>query len=135
MANGKRQDFQRSNSWAPNITDEVLDEIICRGNAEKLNKIAEDLGKYYAEGKEKLSTSQIRNVLHRLQRISKYDKNQLHLLRPLLAYQAGRHKGKVRDFQEVFDRAVKKTDNEKKFENLRNFLEAIVAYHRFHGGE
>ena len=134
MPDGRR--FQ-SQEQAPSVSEEELSQIIEKGNAEKLNEVTERLGKYYTSGKEteKLSSSQIRNVLDRIQRMGKYDKNELQLLRPLLAYAAGRHRGRVQELQEVVDRAIKRVTAEKEFINFKNFFEAIVAYHRYHGGK
>lgn len=121
----------------PEVPDEVLQEIICRGNAVKLNEIANSLGEYYAAGneKERLSASQIRGVLDHLQRM-KFSPNELQLLRPKLAYAAGRHLGKVKKLQGVADKAIVLVgEDEVRFIHFRNFFEAMVAYHRYHGGK
>lgn len=134
------------------IKRDKLKKIIEEGDAEELNNYAEELGKLFKEplkyrderNREKtekeLSTSQIRNILDEIQRISPKDeinniKNKLHLLRPKLAYAAGRHKGRVKEFREVVEEAIKYIQNQDHFKNFRNFIEAIVAYHRYYGGE
>jgi len=127
MSNGGRV-------WDENI----LREIIKEGNVEKLNEIAEKLGKIYADRREGLSTSQIRSVLNEIQSMQRYDKNRLQLLRPKLAYVAGRHSRNApiikKDFQPLMDQAIRMV-NEDNFKNFKNFVEAIVAYHRFYGGK
>ena len=139
MPNGRRGfgTKERSNEMAPSITPQQLEEVIVGGNVTEANEICNELGKYYAEGqeREKMSSSQIRNVLDRLQRMGGYSPDKLQLLRPLLAYAAGRHGGKVKHLQGIIDRAILKVKDEKSFENLKNFFEAIVAYHRFYGGK
>jgi CRISPR-associated protein Csm2 len=102
-----------------------------------LNEVAGQLGGYFAQGgeKDKLSSSQIRNVLDKLQRMKGFDMNRLQLLRPLLAYAAGRHGGKVRELQQISDSAIQLVQNQDHFVNFKNFFEAIVAYHRYHGGK
>lgn len=109
---------------------------ILNGDAEEMNTYAEELARHFSSGKdqERLSTSQIRTILSEIQKMKKYDKNQLQLLRPKLAYAAGRHKGRVKDFYTLFEAAVKQT-NEKNFKMFQNFIEAIVAYHKFQGGK
>lgn len=109
---------------------------ILNGDAEEMNTYAEELARYFLSGRdqEKLSTSQIRTILSEIQKMKKYDKNQLQLLRPKLAYAAGRHRGRVKDFYTLFEAAVKQT-NEKNFKMFQNFIEAIVAYHKFQGGK
>jgi len=106
------------------------------GDAEQLNNYANELGEYFAKGREseRLSTSQIRGVLSEIQNLRDFDKNRLQLLRPKLAYAAGRHRGKVADFRNLLDAAIKMTNREN-YEQFQNFVEAIVAYHRFHGGK
>jgi len=138
MGDGRSLGYQREQEVsAPEITEEDLKVVIEKGNGEKLNDVTSRLGKYYASGRrqEKLSSSQIRNVLDRIQRMGKYDNEKLQILRPLLAYAAGRHGGKVKELQKIVDQAIRKVNNEKSFENFKNFFEAIVAYHRYYGGE
>ncbi|MCS7250203.1 MAG: type III-A CRISPR-associated protein Csm2 [candidate division WOR-3 bacterium] len=131
------------------INKEKLKKIIQDGNAEELNNYAEELGKRFKEPlvyrdernqkrtEKELSTSQIRNILDEIQRISPKEdfKTKLHLLRPKLAYSAGRHRGRVKEFREVVEEAIKYIENQNHFKNFRNFIEAIVAYHRYYGGE
>lgn len=128
-----------------------LQKIIQQGDAEELNKYAEELGRIFVTEKiteergqrkteKALSTSQIRNILDEIQRIPKKEnfekiKNRLNLLRPKLAYAAGRHRGRVKDFREIVEEAIKLVRAPEHFANFRNFIEAIVAYHRYHGGK
>lgn len=120
------------------VTDKDIGEIIVATNTSKLNEIANRLGEYYAEGKEgeKLSSSQIRNILDKIQRMKKFDKDELQLLRPLLAYAAGKdNTGKLKHLEKILSKAINEVKDEKTFTNFRNFFEAIVAYHRYHGGK
>jgi CRISPR-associated protein Csm2 len=109
---------------------------IMGGDARELNRYAEEKARHLVSGRdnEKLSTSQVRNVLDSLQRMNRYDEGKLQMLRPRLAYAAGRHKGRVRDLQAIMDIAIEMTDAGN-FQNLKNLMEAIVAYHRYHGGK
>jgi len=127
---GPIKDFSSIPSSAHRVDRDRLQRIL-DGDVEELNNYASEKGRELKDG---LSTSQIRSVLDEIQRMGKYDKRKLHLLRPKLAYAAGRHKGRVRDLQELVDEAIKLTD-ESNFENFRNFIEAIVAYHRYYGGK
>ncbi len=113
---------------------------ILAGDSEKLVENAEKLGKHLGE---RLSASQIRSIFSEVKRMREYDGDRLNLLRPKMAYTAGRHGkisqgklvGPIVDLQEVLDECIKRTSNEKEFENFRNFFEAILAYHRYHGGK
>ena len=112
-------------------------EKILSGDAKELNRYAEEKAKEFVNAQkeaEKLSTSQIRSVLDEIQRMSQFDERKLQLLRPKLAYAAGRHGGRVRDLQELLDTAIQMT-NQRNFEDFKYFVEALVAYHRYHGGK
>lgn len=119
------------------VLDEDLAAIVKRGDSRKLNEVATKLGEHYSKGsdKERLSSSQIRGILDHLQRLSGYEEKSVQLLRPKLAYAAGRHGGKVKELQGVTDRAITMIDSPETFDNFKNFFEAIVAYHRYHGGK
>ena len=125
MSNGGRV-------WDENILREIIEE----GNGKKLNEVAEKLGRLYAE--RNLSTSQIRSVLNEIQSMQRYDEHRLQLLRPKLAYVAGRHFRNApiikEDFQPLMDQSIRMV-NKDNFKNFKNFVEAIVAYHRFYGGK
>ena len=116
--------------------DENRIKKILAGDAKELNEYADSLGNWYVQGREgeKLTTSQIRNVLDEIQKMKDYDEYRLQMLRPKLAYAAGRHKGKVKEFRDLMEVLIKNT-NKANFSNFKNFVEAIVAYHKYHGGK
>lgn len=90
---------QRPNPPETSNVDEKRIEKILGGDAFELNKYAEELAQSYMPEKgEKLSTSQIRAILTEIQKMKEFNPTQLQLLRPKLAYAAGRHKGKVKEF-------------------------------------
>lgn len=120
------------------VSDQELEQIIA-GDAQKLVEVAERLGSDFASNG--LSTSQIRNffgAVKRLQMKGQFDQQaarELILLKPKLAYQAGRHGGKVKDLERVLGKAIDLVGADpKRFENFTDFFEAILAYHKFHGG-
>ena len=135
MPNGRR--FHEGGRPSISISNDTLREIVVAGNAQSLNQEANELGQYFAQGgeRDRLSSSQIRNVLDKLQRMKSFDETKLQLLRPLLAYAAGRHGGKVKDLQKISDQAIQMVENNQHFVNFKHFFEAIVAYHRYHGGK
>ncbi|MGQ9485645.1 MAG: type III-A CRISPR-associated protein Csm2 [Desulfosoma sp.] len=62
-------------------------------------------------------------------------KGQIVLLRPKLAYAAGRH-SEVKHLAEILDAAVRSAAQTKdNFMKFLRFMESIIAYHRFHGGK
>lgn len=127
---------QQKKSDTFHISVERLKKIMIQNDAAELNKYADELARYYTAGREseKLTTSQIRNVLDEIQKMKEYDSYKLQLLRPKLAYAAGRHRGKVKEFRDLMEELIKLT-NKENFKIFKYFIEAIVAYHRYHGGK
>jgi len=123
-----------------NIVDKIKSDIpdILSGDVEKLVEDAKQFGEYLGRGR--LTTSQIRNIFSSVKRLESFKKNgtELLLLRPKMAYVAGRH-GKrtrvIRDLQEVMDKCIQEVRDEVSFKNFQDFFEAILAYHRYYGGE
>jgi CRISPR-associated protein Csm2 len=106
------------------------------GASTELIEFARETGEYLASGgkRDALSVSQIRNVLDDIQRMRTFDENRLQMLRPRLAYAAGRHQGRVKDLQSIVDTAIGMT-NAANFKHFKDLVEAIVGYHRYYGGE
>ena len=101
-----------------------------------------------------MSTSQIRNFLDEVNVIwgevernpdkrdpDKFDRSRVILLKPLLAYSAGRmrdndpKKRLLKDFHELFSEAADRVYKVEDFEKYKDFTRAVVAYHRYHGGK
>ena len=100
----------------------------------------------------KFTTSQIRNYFGEVRRIQMKGLSdslqEFHLLKPKLAYAAKRAKDKsgnrneetgAEKFKQVMDSAHSAVDCDKenagnRFKNFCDFLESILAYHKFHGG-
>lgn len=116
---------------------------------------ADSFGKFLAK-KEKddqfkpLSTSQLRKFFGEMRRIQAdfdYAKSDVPMLKPKLAYSVGRaYKPKLRRaetrIQEFFEEistglSYIRTDGHffSDFNNFVKVVEAIVAYHKYHGGE
>lgn len=103
-------------------------------SANKMGKILKDIG---------LKTTQIRKFLDGVRRLDQsfekgknFNKNSVILLRPKLAYAAGRNKNTVGPLFEVLDPAIRAGSySYQSFKNLLAFIEGIVAYHKFYGGK
>ena len=115
--------------------------------AEALIEEAKNKGKAFAE--KEIKTNQIRNffgavVLIKNDMLSMNEFNfsmiepKLVLLKPKLAYAAGRQK-KVESFKTFMDDAIdavlKANDKEKAVKNFFNLIESVVAYHKYYGGD
>ena len=66
-------------------------------------------------------------------------KSELLLLKPKVAYAAGRQLKTIKPFKEFMDDVInswmKATDKRKATTNFFNLIESMVAYHKFYGGE
>ena len=134
----KRHSQSQNNDYS-SLNDEDLkkmEKIFKQMDAKTLNEFASKKAEELVQGKreERLTTSQIRNVLDEIQKMREYDETRLQLIRPKLAYTAGKHGGRVRDFQVIMEEAIRLA-NRDNFEFFKAFVEAIVAYHRYHGGK
>ncbi|NRB54277.1 MAG: type III-A CRISPR-associated protein Csm2 [Saprospiraceae bacterium] len=120
-------------------------------------KFGKFLASYDKENRQKqLSTAQIRRFFGQLKRLqaqgyTEENRTDLLMLSPQLAYAVGRDKrktkygmkdgSKIGHFYREVKKAIDAVDHEKieeerkYFKNLVNLVEAIVAYHRYEGGE
>jgi CRISPR-associated protein Csm2 len=88
-----------------------------------------------------VTTSQIRNFLDEVNRIEaesrkerdSFDRSRVVFLDVQLAYAAGRE-DRLKDFARLFSAAIKKVRSKGDFDRFVKFTQAVVAYHRFHGG-
>jgi len=116
-------------------------------DVEEMVRMADKLGKHLTSRDVDLKTSQIRRFSDAVKRIESqirsnahpFDKNSLLLLKPRLAYATGRlkegRKNPLEPFQEVMDPAIDKVQDVDDFLRFAQFMESIIAYHRFHGGK
>lgn len=103
---------------------------------------AKEIGKRLVD---KITTTQIRKVFSEIQKKSKLKdkinpKKEVKRIEMIMAYTVGRFKNNKNenDWQSFF-KIVKKagdmvTQNKWTFEDYKNFFEAIIAYHRYYGG-
>ena len=107
---------------------------------------AEKFGKHIASPNDKsndsdaLTTSQIRIFFGELRRIQMgdYDKQTTDflMLRPKLAYAVKRHnKEGLKSFYDFFCKAHECVSKKGEFENFIRLIEAVLAFHKFHGGK
>jgi CRISPR-associated protein Csm2 len=122
----------------------TIKDWVKNGIQEKTVVFADIFGKKIKDGG--LTTSQIRNVFGEMRRIQmneyQKEKKSLILLKPKLAYAVKRHKNDGLEvfykFFEIAYSAINFDDNnegEKNFKNMLDITEAILAYHKFHGGK
>lgn len=109
----------------------------------KTVKFADEFGAEIKEGG--LTTSQIRTFFGEMRRIQmkgfENQKPSFFLLKPKLAYAVKRHDNKgMRSFYKLFEKVYELIDvdnvaeGEKNYKNMMEIMEAVLAYHKFHGG-
>ena len=132
----RRADF----SSAPHPPQEDLRAIIQQGDARLMVLWAERIGEVLAR---QMTTSQIRNIFGTARQIEmtwssepRAAVRQLVLLKPRLAYQASRERGKgVGVLRNILTPAIDLVgDSQERFRHFVDFFEAILAYHTAFGG-
>jgi CRISPR-associated protein Csm2 len=127
------------------ISEGDLKKIIQEGNTKLLVERAEQIGETLAR---QLTTSQIRNIFGTVRQIEmswttqatederRWAARQLMLLKPKLAYQARRERGKgVEQLAGILVPAIDLVgEDQQRFQQFVDFFEAILAYHTAHGG-
>lgn len=98
-----------------------------------------DHAKEYAEKLKvgKVTTSMIRKIYARV--LNARSTAEIKLLRPHFAYTYGRNENNIvlREFMDLLDYLAKEmeTDNEQHLKNFKQFMEAVVAYRKYVGGD
>lgn len=109
--------------------------------ADKLVDLAEKMGDFLAN-RIRLKTSQIRKFLDAVNEIKskgslekeeKFFRSECILLKPKLAYAAGRQ-DEVKPLMAVLAPCIDRVHNKADFDRFYRFVESIIAYHRYHGG-
>lgn len=131
---GRSRGSQQGDNRGPRIAN--LDERVITEGGEILVKRAQQLGGQLV--KERLTTSQIRNIysaVKKMQMKGKPDSHKLLMLKPKLAYAARRHGGGVDTLKDVLTQAIDMVgDDLANFNRFVDFFEAILAYHKDAGG-
>lgn len=123
---------QKINNW---LTSEIDKDAIL---------FADDFGKFIAANG--LTTSQIRIAFGELRKIQMNgfaeEKTNFLMLKAKLAYAVKRHdKAGLTEFYNLFSKAYDAVDTKnveagtKQFDNLLQLIEAVLAYHKYHGGK
>ena len=131
-----QQTNRTNNCWTV-----AIDEIDKCGALKELDeKKMVDLANEIGKDMKKIKTAQLRRFFDEMKRIeSSYDKSSVQMLRPRLAYAAGREKDRnkqsiLKAFFDIIEASISKIKGEEDFKKLVKFVEAILAYHKFHGG-
>jgi CRISPR-associated protein Csm2 len=110
-------------------------ELLKFKQSDKIDAIFEKTEDFVEEYGKDVSTHQLRNIFQEIKKAK--DVASLKLIRPNLAYIAGRLDNKLRKaraFVAFLDSLIKEVKDETTLENFKDFMEAIVAYHKFFYG-
>ncbi|MBW7888625.1 MAG: type III-A CRISPR-associated protein Csm2 [Bacteroidetes bacterium] len=118
---------------------------------EELNQLANEKGKAFNNSRDRnkrsnnVSSSQLRNFFSAVSSIKQMSKakkgeeilkRELILLKPKLAYAAGRDKNNIKEYSlfmiDVIDKTVSSGNFHAAIENFFAFMEAVIAYHKFY---
>ena len=123
----------------------AIADVIEKGGDDLVNA-AEELGESISDRNNGITTSQIRRVYSAVKKIqmnipvdTEFERNDLILLKPKLAYVAARapddRRASTKKLQDALTQAIDRVDTHEKFKNFVNFFEATLAYHKAAGGQ
>ncbi|MCS7028111.1 MAG: type III-A CRISPR-associated protein Csm2 [Bacteroidia bacterium] len=132
--NNDGKSFAELAKEALNFFDNFRGEILRFKESKELDKLLERIENFVKEYGKEVTTHQLRNIFHEIKKVN--DIMQLKLLRPNLAYIAGRldeknKKGRI--FVALIDSLIREVKSKDDIDNFKEFMEAIIAYHKFYG--
>lgn len=135
----QRRDFKKPGGHIdrPDWSSQVKTDWVTNKIDEDAVSFTEKFGNYLA--KNRLTTSQIRNIYGELKRIQmkgfEAERTSFLLLLPKMAYAAKRNKNDgLTAFKKVFDKLHTNVKTAEQYNNMMNLMEAILAYHKAFGG-
>jgi len=103
--------------------------LILSDDKEDYNSYIDKVERYVEKNLRSISTSQLRNIFSQIK--GKKDAKDLWLLRPKLAYVAGREdKKQMKELVYLLDQLIKNVDD-KNINKFIDFFESIIAYHKY----
>jgi len=142
---GKRNDSKPGENKIEKL-EITCDEIIKGKNFERLVDDANKMGKFMVD--EKVKSTQFRRIFTHIKRIqTRLKKNEnetdqripdeimkeIYILKPKMAYTAGRHTNLEFLYKIMID-FINEIKTREHFDIFYHFIEATLAYHKFHGG-
>jgi CRISPR-associated protein Csm2 len=107
-------------------------ELLNMSKTANLDAILSSIEKFVSEEGKNLSTSQLRNIYDKANKAATV--NELKLIRPNLAYIAGRSANdREKSLLAFIDLLIKSVDSDVKVKEFHTFFESVVAYHKFYG--
>jgi len=107
-------------------------ELLNMGQTSNLDSILSEIENFVSQEGKNLSTSQLRNIYDKAKKAT--NENELKLIRPNLAYIAGRSTNdKEKGLLAFIDLLIKEVNSDLKVKEFHTFFESVVAYHKFYG--
>lgn len=123
-----------------NLRDYLIENaLIAPSRAEGYDEFCDNIKEYALVLKDaNVTTSMIRKIYSQI--LAAEDIMELKMLRPQLAYTAGRNENNstLKEFMEMLDTIIKNMNAEgdqKEIKSFKQFMEAIVAYRKYVGGD
>ena len=111
---------------------EKFTELLNMSKTTNLDKILNQIEYLVKEEGKSLSTSQLRNIYDKA--VKTESQNELKLIRPNLAYLAGRSSNdKEKNLLAFIDLLIQEVKTDEQVKEFKIFFEAVVAYHKFYG--
>jgi CRISPR type III-A-associated protein Csm2 len=111
---------------------ENFTELLNMSKTAQLDKILESIENFVSVEGKNLSTSQLRNIYDKANKATSV--NELKLIRPNLAYLAGRSsRDEEKSLLAFIDLLIKEVKSDNGVKEFHVFFESVVAYHKFYG--
>jgi len=132
--NNKSQTFAELAEKGNNFFGGLKQELLKFKQSQKIDELFAKTEEFVQQYAKDLTTHQLRNIFQEIKKAN--DITSLKLIRPNLAYIAGRldaNKKNEKTFVAFLDSLIKEVKNDNHLENFKDFMEAVVAYHKFYG--
>ncbi|PKQ67673.1 type III-A CRISPR-associated protein Csm2 [Raineya orbicola] len=113
---------------------ELKNELLNFQKSSKIDEVFNKTEEFVKNYSQSITAHQLRNIYQEIKKANEV--LDLKLLRPNLAYIAGRlDKGEGKEFVAFVDALIREVDSKEKLENFKDFMEAVVAYHKFYSSK
>jgi CRISPR type III-A-associated protein Csm2 len=121
----------KESKYLPKLSERKAD-VLNYSECVDLQSLIDLIDNYIKERKSAITTSQLRNIFQKVKEAK--NRLQLQMIRPLLAYVAARQKSEeAKELVKFLSDLINEVkDDDKQLQNFQYFMEAIVAYHKFH---
>ncbi|ENN95915.1 CRISPR-associated protein, Csm2 family [Methanocaldococcus villosus KIN24-T80] len=138
---GERGEGNRKKEEKEIVLNDKEIDIILNITSENANKMVE-IAEKFANEILSIPNTKIREFYDYVLKIKENEDwyKKLVLLKPKMAYTYGKetNKGKkiaLKKLHDTFSEIIDRIDNLNKFNNFKTFFEAVIAYHKLHGGK